>query len=413
VISSPLSDIKVLDFTHAAAGPFASMFLADLGADVVKVERPPYGDGARSMGAPLEGFSRNDSDYYLSLNRNKKGIVLDLTNSAARDVALRLAERCDVVIQNFRPGVMERLGLDFENLRRRRPSLVYCSISAFGGNGPWSHRPANDIIMQSVSGLMAVTGEVGGGPVRIGAPVADFGTGLFALSAILAALHARADHPEGQHVTVSMLEASLNLMCNYIPSVAGAGVRIPRVGRAHAQIVPYQAFACSDGEYVMVGAFNRTFWQNLCRALGKPGWLADEQYSTNAARLRNRDELIAELEAIFAEHDRAYWLRLLEEADIPNSPVFELDEAVRSEQAEFDHSIYEVREGDSAVSLVRSPMRSEQWVGGADAMAPSLGRDTREVLIEMLGMTPAEVDDLLSRFDDTAAATTTARATTS
>jgi crotonobetainyl-CoA:carnitine CoA-transferase CaiB-like acyl-CoA transferase len=167
----PLAGIRVLDFTHAAAGPFATMFLGDMGAEIIKIERPGYGDGSRSMGHPMPGFHRKNSDYYLSLNRNKKSVALDLGRPRGAEIARGLAEKCDIVVQNFRPGVMDRLGVGYDALRQRRKGLIYCSISAFGTSGPWADRPANDIIMQSVSGLMGVTGEVGGGPVRIGTPI--------------------------------------------------------------------------------------------------------------------------------------------------------------------------------------------------------------------------------------------------
>ncbi len=281
----PLDGIRVLDFSHAAAAPFASMFLGDLGAEVIKIVKPGHGDGSRSMGVPMPLLDAKDSDYYVSLNRNKKGIVIDLAQAEGAALARRLAAQCDVVMENFRPQVMGRLGLAFEDLRSLRRSLVYCSISAFGDSGPWCERPANDIIMQSVTGLMGVTGEVGGGPVRIGAPIADFSSGLFGLAGVLAALFARERFPQGQHVKVAMLDASLNMMCNYIPSVATLGQRIERLGRGHAQIVPYQAFACADGEYVMVGAFTRGFWRNLCRALGHEEWITDARFKSNPARL--------------------------------------------------------------------------------------------------------------------------------
>jgi crotonobetainyl-CoA:carnitine CoA-transferase CaiB-like acyl-CoA transferase len=238
----PLAGIRVLDFSHAAAAPFATMFLADLGAEVIKIEKPRQGDGARYMGVPMPTLGPKDSDYYVSLNRNKKGIVLDLAQPEGAALARRLAALCDIAIENFRPQVMAKLGLGFEDLRKVRPGLIYCSISAFGPGGPWAAKPANDIIMQSVSGLMSITGEVGGGPVRIGAPIADFSTGLFGLAGVLAALHARDRFPEGQHIQVAMLDASLNMMCNYIPSVTTLGQKVQRVGRGHAQIVPYQAF---------------------------------------------------------------------------------------------------------------------------------------------------------------------------
>lgn len=391
--SLPLTGLRVLDFTHAAAGPFATMFLADMGADVVKVERP-QGDGARTMGAPMPGFPPRNSEYYLSINRNKRGIALDLATSRGVEVAVKLAEQSDIVVQNFRPGVMDRLGLGFERLRSVRKALIYCSISAFGESGPWSRRPANDIIMQSVSGLMGVTGEAGGGPVRIGAPLSDYSTGLFALSGVLAALHAREAHPEGQHVQVSMLEASLNLLANYVPSVADLGAKIPRLGRGHAQIVPYQAFACSDGEYIMVGAFTRNFWLSLCTALGHEEWTTDPKFATNSARLRNRDELVGQLSEIFRGRPRDEWLKVLDDADVPASPVLELNDTLELEQVKHDGTVIELTEADRRVSVVRSPVRVDAWEEAPRKMAPDLGRDTAAVLAELLGLTESEIDEL-------------------
>jgi crotonobetainyl-CoA:carnitine CoA-transferase CaiB-like acyl-CoA transferase len=390
----PLDGLRVLDFTHAAAGPFTTMMLADLGAEVVKVERVEGGDGARTMGRPMPGFEARNSEYYLALNRNKEGVAIDLSEPAGVDLGRRLTAAVDIVVENFRPGVMDRLGLGFEELRALRPGLVYCSISAFGADGPWAARPANDIIMQSVSGLMGVTGEVGGGPVRIGAPVADYGAGLFALAGILAAVHARESHPEGQHVEVSMLEASLNLLCNYVPSVAGLGARIPRLGRGHAQIVPYQAFPCADSEYVMVGAFTRAFWRNLCRAVGREDWIEDPDFATNSARLRNRDALVGALEEIFTTRTRAEWLEALELADVPASPVLELHETVGLEQVTGRGTIVGIDEEERHVDVVRSPIRNEAWSERRPRMAPELGRDTAAVLHDALGLTKAEIEKL-------------------
>lgn len=390
----PLSGLRVLDLTHAAAGPYATMFMADMGAEVIKVERPPHGDGARTMGSPMPGFPPKNSEYYLSLNRNKRGIALDLSRPSGKKVARDLAATADVVVQNFRPGVVERLGLGFEDLRELSAGLIYCSISAFGDIGPWARRPANDIIMQSVSGLMGITGEVDGGPVRIGAPVSDYSTGLFALSGVLAALYVREDHPEGQHVKVSMLEASLNIQCNYIPSVAGLGARIPRLGRGHAQIVPYQAFRCADGEYVMVGAFNRGFWRNFCEMLRREDWLEDERFATNSARLRNRTELEAEIEAIFVTRPREEWLQLLEEADVPAGPVLELHETVRLDQVSVNGSIVLIQEDDHMAHVAHSPIRVEQWPEREPTMAPELGRDTADVLRDVLHLRREEIAGL-------------------
>ena len=391
-MKKPLSDIRVLDFTHAAAGPYATLFMGDMGAEIVKIEKPKGGDGTRSMGRPMPMLGPKETDYYVALNRNKKGIVLDLGTPQGVQIAKELAKKADVVVQNFRPAVMDRLGLGYEDLRALRKGLIYCSISAFGTTGPWSDRPANDIIMQSVSGLMGITGEVGGGPVRIGAPISDFSTGLFALSGILAALHARDSHPEGQHVKITMLDASLNMMASFIPAAAMLGRKIERLGRGHDQIVPYQAFMCSDGEYVMVGAFTRGFWQNLCKALGREEWIDDPRFVTNPARLENRAVLVGELEKIFAQKTMAEWMQVLEKADVPNSPVFELHEAIKSEQAQHIGCLQGV--GDPPIQMMRSPIRADEWDNDNHRPAPRMGADTRAVLGDWLQWDSARVEEL-------------------
>ncbi len=391
----PLDGIRVLDFSHAAAAPFTTMLLGDLGAEVIKIEKPEHGDGSRSMGVPVPDLGPRQSDYYVSLNRNKQGMVIDLATAEGAALARRLAACSDIVVENFRPQVMDRLGLGFDALSPLRRGLIYCSISAFGATGPLAERPANDIIMQSISGLMSITGEVGGGPVRIGAPIADFSSGLFGLSGILAALHARERFPEGQHVEIAMLDASLNMMCNYIPSVTTLGQKVERLGRGHAQIVPYQAFLCADGEYVMVGAFTREFWRNLCRALGHDDWITDPRFINNPARLANRAILIGELERIFANRPRDEWCAVLDAADVPNSPVLELHEAVRTEQVKHNRAIRSVEQPGRAVDVASCPIKAVQWGTEPCTPAPSLGADTRTVLESLLGMGTAEIDALM------------------
>lgn len=396
-ITGPLYGIRVLDFSHAAAGPFCTMFLADLGAEVLKIEKPGRGDGSRFMGEPMIG--PKDSDYYLSINRNKKSILIDLSLPEGVKIAKELTSKSDIVVQNFRPGVMEKLGLGYEDLRKEREGLIYCSISAFGSSGPWSNKPANDIIMQSVSGLMGITGEVGGGPVRIGAPISDFSTGLFGLSGVLAALYARSKYPEGQHVEIAMLDASFAMMSNYIPSVTDLNRKIERLGRGHAQIVPYQAFVCRDNEYVMVGAFTNGFWKNLCVAIGKEEWLSNPNYETNADRLNHRDELLSKLENIFLEKNRSEWLKILEKADVPNSPVYELHDAINSEQAIYNESVIKVGKDDKYVSVINSPIKSNQWTVNEKPnleFPPKMGQDTEDILKDLLNYESHEIKAMVS-----------------
>jgi crotonobetainyl-CoA:carnitine CoA-transferase CaiB-like acyl-CoA transferase len=346
------------------------------------------------MGESLDGTL--NSDYYASINRNKRGISLNLQKAVGADLARRLAATCDVVVQNFRPGIMERLGLGFADLAPLRPGLVYCSISAFGNQGPWRDRPANDIIMQGISGLMALTGEPAGDPVRVGTPVCDYATGLFALSAILAAIHARDAHPGGQHLEVNMFDSTIAIMANYVPAVLSLGRTVSRQGRGHAQLVPYQAFRCRDDQYLIVGAFTDAFWRRLCEALGLETLLGDSRFATNADRITNRGELVPQLEEVFAARPREEWLRVLEMADVPATPVFTLVEALGSEQAAANRTVLEMPDTEPPLFTVGLPVRSAQWPAPPLRHPPALGADTAEVLHAALGLDQSELDHLAS-----------------
>jgi len=391
---APLHGIRVLDFTHAAAGPFTTMWLADMGAEVLKVEKPGRGDGSRFMGESMDGTP--NLDYYSSINHNKRDILINLQAPAGVALARRLAATSDVVVQNFRPGVMERLGLGFDALAPLRPGLVYCSISAFGTTGPWRDRPANDIIMQGVTGLMSLTGEPDGDPVRAGTPVCDYATGLFGLASILAALFARDGHPAGQHVQVNMFDSTIAMMANYIPTVLSLGRTLTRQGRGHAQLVPYQAFRCGDGEYLIVGAFTDAFWRRLCDVVGLPFLLSDPRFTTNAARVANREALIPEFERAFATRPRQEWQSLLEAVDVPTTPVFTLAQALATEQAAANGTVVELPGSDPRLFTVGLPVRSEEWPQPPRRRPPSMGADTAAVLEGWLGMNNAEIADLVA-----------------
>jgi crotonobetainyl-CoA:carnitine CoA-transferase CaiB-like acyl-CoA transferase len=391
---APLSGIRVLDFSNAAAGPIASLYLADVGADVVKVERPESGDISRRLGVPM--FGPLDTDYVVSANRSKRSIVIDLATPRGRELARELAAQSDVVIQNFRPGVAAKLGVDFEAVRELRPGLVYCSISGFGEGGPLGGRPANDVIMQAASGLMSVTGERDGRPVKMGSPIADFSTGLFALIGILIALQCRDEHPEGQHVTVSMLESSLAMMAGYVPRVVTLGKQIPRLGSAHPQIVPYQAFDCADGNLLMVGAFTDGFWRSLCKVVGHPEWITDERFATNPDRMQNRDELIGLLDAIFATEPREHWQTQLDSVGVPNSALLGLDEVLASEQVRHLGSVLHLKSELGEVDVIDFPAKSTAWSRPEPTWPPSLGQHSADVLRDVLELDPNQIDELLA-----------------
>ena len=389
----PLSGIRILDFSHAAAGPYATMFLADLGAEVIKVERKGEGDPVRSFGSHM--FGPMTTEYYVAINRNKQCVELDLGHPEGVRIAHQLAVLADIVVQNFRPGVADKLGIGFETLCKLRPGLVYASISGFGASGPWRDLPANDIIIQSASGLMGVTGEPDGPPQRIGASLCDFSSGLFMMGGVLAALFARDRFPEGQHVEVAMLDASFALLANFIPSVTTLGRKIPRPGRTHPQLVPYQALDCSDGKYVMVGAFTEAFWRRFAKMVGHPEWIDDPRFRTNARRLENRDALVPQIEAIFKSRTRDAWLVLLRQADVPASAIYEFHEAVRSEQAVHNKSILSLDQNGTEVGVVASPIRTGQWAESPAKAAPEMAADTRAVLRTLLGMSESEIDGLV------------------
>jgi crotonobetainyl-CoA:carnitine CoA-transferase CaiB-like acyl-CoA transferase len=390
----PLDGLKVLDFSHAVAGPFTSLWLADLGAETIKIEKPGRGDGARHMGEPMLGPL--DSDYFVSVNTNKRSVLLDLHKDDGVAIAQSLAAKCDIVVENFRPDVMDRLKLGFKDLSVPGRGLIYCSISAFGSTGPWKDRPANDIIMQGISGMMSITGEPDGDPVRVGSPISDFSTGLFGLSGVLAALHVRPQFPDGQHIKVNMLDSTTALMANYIPSAIDLGREIPRLGRGHPQIVPYQAFRCSDDGYVIVGAFTQGFWRRFCGAVGHKEWITDVRFADNAVRLVNRSILVPMIEAIMVGRSRAHWTEVLAEFDVPHTPVQTLRESLASEQAANNLTTRPVvdADGKTIAHTVANPIRSTQWREPANRAAPTMGDSTLSVLTELLQMDGNQVTAL-------------------
>jgi crotonobetainyl-CoA:carnitine CoA-transferase CaiB-like acyl-CoA transferase len=390
----PLEGLKVLDFSHAVAGPFTSVWLADLGAETIKIEKPGRGDGSRHMGEPMLGPL--DSDYFVAVNTNKRSVLLDLHKEAGVRIAQQLAVKCDIVVENFRPDVMDRLKLGFKDLSQPGRGLVYCSISAFGSTGPWSKRPANDIIMQGISGMMSITGEPAGDPVRVGSPISDLGTGLFGLSGILAALLVRADYPDGQHIKVNMLDSTTALMANYIPSAVDLGKEIPRLGRGHPQIVPYQAFRCGDDGYVIVGAFTQGFWRRFCDAIGHQDWITDERFVDNASRLINRSVLVPMIEEIMAGQNREYWTELLAKFDVPHTPVQTVRESLASEQVANNATIQTVIDADGrpVAHTVANPIRATQWREPAKRVSPTMGDSTLSVLTEILQMDRTDVTEL-------------------
>ena len=373
----PLAGIRVADFSRVLAGPLATMLLADLGADVVKVERPETGDDTRGWGPPfVEG---GDAAYFLSLNRNKRSVTLDLSADEGRAAARRLALASDVVVENFRPGLMQRFGLDHETLSAGRPDIVYCSLTAFGEQA--GTRPGYDIIVQALSGLMSFTGQPDGEPTKVGVALLDVICGLYAANAIQAALLRRASTGRGARVTVSLFDASLAALVNQAANYLLGGLVPAPLGNAHPNIVPYQLFRASDRTFILAAGNDRLF-ERTCEVIDRPELAADERFVTNADRVRHRDALIPILSDAFATKTADEWIEALERASVPCAPVRTVDEVFAS--AEGAAALQVVDDpARGLLRLVAEPIRVDGRVPPVRLPPPRLGEHTDEVLSEI------------------------------
>ena len=387
-----LSGVTVLELGQVIAGTYGGMILADLGAEVIKIE-PPWGDAARN---PKITPVRGESAIHLQMNRGKKSLVLDLKSPDGREIFYELVARSDVVIDNFRPGVMSRLRIDRESLRRHNPSIVTVSITGFGATGPARHRPAFDLVVQAYSGLLDMTGPADGPPARVGIPIADICGGIFACLSVLGALVGRELHGEGQHVDISMLDALVSMLSYDAFDHLNTGARIARRGTAHAHIVPWQALAVEDG-YVVVAARGEKFWRNLCDAIDRPDLKEDPRTRDNGARLENRLFVEEVLTEAFARRTKDEWMAMTEEYDLPVAPVNDIAEAFGDPHVRARGMVQEYRHptlGD--ISYPPSPMKWSDWKPPAEP-APILGQHTAEVLSSMLGYSPETVQALQAR----------------
>ena len=384
-----LAGIRVLDLSRVLAGPYCTMLLSDLGADVVKVERPGEGDETRTWGPPHAG---GEAAYFLSVNRGKRSVAVDLSRDEGRSLAQRLAARADVVLENFRAGTAERLGLGYDELSPANPGLVYCSIGGFGSGRVPSGRPGYDFVVQAESGLMAITGEEDGPPLKVGVAVVDVLAGYAAATSILAALVARASTGRGERLEVSLLDAALSALVNVGQSSLVTGSEARRYGNAHPNIVPYQTFEASDGT-IAVAAANDGLYRRLCNAIDRADLADDERFATNPARVENRDALIAELQRVFATRAADEWISLLEEAGVPAGKVRGALEAIEeATRAGRDATTTVEHPTAGLLRLVASPLRPASGTRAPEA-PPLLGQHTREVLHE-IGCSDDELDAL-------------------
>ncbi len=377
----PLNGVRVLDVSQIMAGPFCSMLLGDMGADVIKIEAPPEGDQTRrAMAFKLKG---SDSLGFFNLNRNKRSVALDLKQPAAREVFYRLARTADIVVENFRPGVTKRLGIDYATLRELNPEIIYASISGFGQTGPWSQRPGFDLIAQAMSGVMSITGQPGGPPTKSGVPVSDIGCALFALYGVLSALILRGKTGRGQYVDASLFEAAIAFSIWDISEFWGTGQVPGPLGTANRFSAPYQAVKAKDG-YFVLGANSNRLWQTLCSVLGRPELGKDARFTTIANRLRNRLALVGELEILLAERPVAEWVDILLAAGIPAGPILDYAQALSSEQAaarqavmEFDHPV------EGRVKSIGFPVKLSETAQSVRRPPPLLGEHNEEIFDEL------------------------------
>jgi crotonobetainyl-CoA:carnitine CoA-transferase CaiB-like acyl-CoA transferase len=371
VTAPALDGILVADLSRVLAGPLCTMTLGDLGADVVKVERPGGGDDTRAWGPP---FVAEGATYYLALNRNKRSVVLDLKDPADVALARELCDRADVVVESFRPGTSDRLGLGYDDVARSNPGVVYCSISAFGAGERAATMPGYDLLLQAMSGLMSVTGEPDGRPLKVGAPLIDVMCGLHATIGVLAALHARERDGRGQHVGVSLMDTALAGLLNQASAHLNTGGVPGRLGNRHPSITPYETFAAADGDFA-VAVGNDTIYARLCEVIGRPELAADARFATNAARLEHRDALAAELEAAFASAPAADWVLALAEAGVPAGPINDVREAFAFADG---LGLAPVDETDG-VRTVRSPLRLGATPAVVSRRPPRLGEHSDEI----------------------------------
>ena len=389
-MAKALDGIKVLDLSRALAGPYCTMMLADMGAEVIKVEMPGTGDDSRSWGPP---FVEGESAYFMSINRNKKSIALDMKGDKAIEIITKLIRQSDVLVENFRPGAMERLGLSYEQVKVMNPRLVYCSISGFGQDGPYRLLPGFDQVLQGMGGLMSITGEPEGPPVKVGVAIADISGGMFAAYGIVVALFNREKTGRGQIVDISLLDSQVAWLTYRAGAYFTSG-EIPKpVGSGHPVIVPYQAFKAKD-VYINIAVGNDQLWGKFCKAVGLEGIMNNPRFATNAKRVENRDEVVKAVSDLIATRKGEEWLKILTDAGVPCGPIYTVDKIFADPQVihrqmmvELDHP----RAGTIKVTGI--PVKLSDTPGEVKTAPPFLGQHTQEVL-GGLGYSAKDIEEL-------------------
>ena len=388
----PLEGVRVLDLTRVLAGPFSSMILGDLGAEIIKIEAPGSGDDTRQWGPP---FIEGESAYFLSINRGKRSITLDLKTAEGRQIIYELAEKCDVLIENFRPGVTERLKVDYSSIAKINPKLIYCSITSFGPAGPYRDRPAYDLVIQGMGGIMGVTGEPNQQPIRVGVAMSDIAGAMYATIAILAALVAREKTSKGQFIDISLLDSTISWMTYMAGYYFGTGRNPAKMGSAHPTIVPYQCFETKDGEFVTISIGNDKLFQEFCEAIGLKQLADDEKFATNSKRVTNRAQLVPILEEQFKQRNREEWLKILTDARLPAGPVYSIQEMFSDPQVLTRQMLLRLDHPKAGrINQIGIPMKFSETEPQIRFPPPLLGQQTDEILLDLLHYDPRRIAEL-------------------
>ncbi len=387
-----LDGVRVVDLTRILAGPYCTMLLGDLGADVIKVEVPGRGDDTRQWGPPFT--TGGESSYFLAANRNKRSLTLNLKSERGRVILKKLIQEADVLIENFRMGTLEKWGLDYEQLKELKPDLIYCTVTGYGYTGPYRDRPGYDFIVQALGGFMSVTGPEDGEPFRAGIAIADLASGLFACNAVLASLYARERTGAGQRIDISLLDCQVALMSYVVSNYLVSGDPPRRFGNAHPNIVPYEVFKAQD-DYFAFAAGNDIQWAKFCEAVDREAWVADERFATNPARLQNRSELVRLLNELFSTRSVEHWIQLCESIGLPAGPINTMDAVLSDPQVLARELVMEVpHPTEGSVPLLRSPLNIPTAPSEVRYPPPTLGQHTDQILSELLSFDSVEIQAL-------------------
>ena len=397
-MAGPLVGFRVLDLSRILAGPWASQMLADLGAEVIKIERPLAGDDTRSWGPPYmpdgEGQITTEAAYFHGANRGKYSVCIDMSSTAGQELIRNLVTKSDILIENFKVGGLKKYGLDYDNLKAINPKLIYCSITGFGQTGPYAERAGYDFMIQAMGGLMSVTGEPGGQPMKVGVALADVLTGLYAANAIQAALIHQLRSGEGQYIDLALLDVQVASLANQAMNYLASGVNPTRLGNAHPNIVPYQAFQTRDG-YLILAVGNDAQFKRFCDLAGRADLASDDRYLKNSERVKNRQTLVPQLIDIMLAQDSDYWLEQLNAKGIPCGPINNIDQVFsdpqvqhRGMQLELDHPVA------GKVASVGNPIKLSETPVSYEKAPPTLGQHTEAVLSDLLELNPEQIKQL-------------------